>query len=58
MIDELAVLVSNGASGKLALDLYAGAGLFSKILSSNFAQVIAVESSPTSHVDLTWFQRM
>ena len=54
MINTLAGLVTNGTSGKLALDLYAGAGLFSKILSGNFAQVIAVESSPTSHDDLTY----
>jgi 23S rRNA (uracil1939-C5)-methyltransferase len=54
MIDSLAELVTDGVSGKLALDLYAGAGLFSTILARNFAQVIAVESSPTSHADLTY----
>ncbi len=54
MIDTLAALVTDGTSGKVALDLYAGAGLFSMILARNFAQVIAVESSPTSHADLTY----
>lgn len=52
LIDELIAIVTNGASGKLALDLYAGVGLFSTLLARSFAQVIAVESSQTSLADL------
>jgi 23S rRNA (uracil1939-C5)-methyltransferase len=54
LIDELASIVTEGASGDLALDLYAGVGLFSTPLSRSFAQVVAVESSPTSYADLLY----
>jgi 23S rRNA (uracil1939-C5)-methyltransferase len=37
-----------------ALDLYAGVGLFSSVLNREFEQVIAVESSQTSHADLLY----
>jgi 23S rRNA (uracil1939-C5)-methyltransferase len=58
LADELVNLVSgnagrNGAAGT-ALDLYAGVGLFSSVLNREFARVIAVESSPTSHADLLY----
>jgi len=52
LVDELVKTVTDGHSGDVALDLYAGVGLFSTILGRSFAQVIAVESSPTSHLDL------
>lgn len=52
LINELTEVVTSRASGKLALDLYAGVGLFSSALARSFAQVIAVESSQTSHGDL------
>lgn len=52
LIDELVELATQGASGKLALDLYAGVGLFSAVLARSFAQVIAVEASQTSIADL------
>ena len=54
LTDELIQIVTEGSSGNLALDLYAGVGLFSTVLSQTFAQVIAVESSPTSHADLLY----
>jgi 23S rRNA (uracil1939-C5)-methyltransferase len=52
LINELAKVVSERCSGETALDLYAGVGLFSTVLSRRFAQVIAVESSQTSYADL------
>jgi 23S rRNA (uracil1939-C5)-methyltransferase len=52
LIDELVSIVTGGASGKMALDLYAGVGLFATVLARSFAQVIAVESSQTSLADL------
>ncbi|HKW16601.1 MAG TPA: 23S rRNA (uracil(1939)-C(5))-methyltransferase RlmD [Terriglobales bacterium] len=52
LIGELIDIVVTGKSGKLALDLYAGVGLFSAVLAKSFAQVIAVEASQTSHSDL------
>jgi 23S rRNA (uracil1939-C5)-methyltransferase len=45
-------LVTNGAAGSVAWDLYAGAGLFARLLASRFAQVVAVESAPSSVQDL------
>ena len=52
LLKDLIKLVTDGQSGKLALDLYAGVGLFSLALARGFAQVIAVEASQTSHSDL------
>jgi 23S rRNA (uracil1939-C5)-methyltransferase len=52
MVDELVGTVTEGHSGDVALDLYAGVGLFSTVLARSFAQVIAVESSPTAGTDL------
>ncbi len=54
LTDELANVVTKGRSGHTALDLYAGVGLFSTVLHREFAQVIAVESSPTSYADLLY----
>ena len=54
MIDELVKMVTAEHSGKLAFDLYAGVGLFSLELSKSFAQVMAVESSPTAYSDLLY----
>jgi len=52
--DELVSIVTEGFSGQTALDLYAGVGLFSTVLSRGFAQVTAVEASPTSYADLLY----
>ncbi len=52
LVDELVSVVTSGATGQLALDLYAGVGLFSAVLARSFAQVIAVEASQTSYLDL------
>lgn len=54
LTDELVKIVTNGRSGEFALDLYAGVGLFSAALAKSFAQLIAVEASPTSHADLRY----
>jgi len=52
LIGELLKIVTDGASGETAFDLYAGVGLFSKALAGSFAQVFSVESSQTSFSDL------
>jgi 23S rRNA (uracil1939-C5)-methyltransferase len=52
LIDKMVRVVTGGRSGQLAWDLYAGVGLFSRVLMRNFAQVVAVEGSPTAVVDL------
>jgi 23S rRNA (uracil1939-C5)-methyltransferase len=54
LTDELVRIVTEDCSGKMAFDLYAGVGLFSAALARSFAQVFAVESSPTSHADLIY----
>jgi 23S rRNA (uracil1939-C5)-methyltransferase len=52
LIDELVKSVAAGVSGKLAMDLYAGVGLFSLAVAPSFAQIISVEASQTSYADL------
>jgi 23S rRNA (uracil1939-C5)-methyltransferase len=54
MTDELVTLVTAGRSGRTALDLYAGGGLFSSVLSREFERVIAVEASPIAYGDLQY----
>jgi 23S rRNA (uracil1939-C5)-methyltransferase len=49
---ELMREVAANESGRLALDLYAGVGLFSLPLSNQFGRVIAVESNPAAARDL------
>jgi 23S rRNA (uracil1939-C5)-methyltransferase len=56
LTDELVKIVTAGQSGKLALDLYAGAGLFSTALACDFHHVVSVETSQTSTGDLAYNQ--
>jgi 23S rRNA (uracil1939-C5)-methyltransferase len=52
LIDELVNIVTQEASGDLALDLYAGVGLFSTALACNFRHVVSVEPSHRANSDL------
>ena len=52
LVDKLVELATEGRSGDYALDLYAGAGLFSLMLSQSFREVGAVEAAPFSFHDL------
>jgi 23S rRNA (uracil1939-C5)-methyltransferase len=45
LVEELVRAVAAGRSGKLAVDLYAGVGLFSLQLAQSFEQVCAVEGN-------------
>ncbi len=56
LTDELVKIVAAGQSGELALDLYAGAGLFSTALACDFHHIVSVESSQTSTGDLAYNQ--
>jgi 23S rRNA (uracil1939-C5)-methyltransferase len=56
LTDKLVDIVTAGQSGKLALDLYAGVGLFSTALACDFHHVVSVESSQTSSADLAYNQ--
>jgi len=52
LIDPLVRLVCEGRSGALAWDLFAGVGLFSRILARSFKQVMAVEANGAAAADL------
>ena len=52
LVRDLVQTVLADASGRTALDLYAGVGLFATHLAKRFEQVFAVESSPVSAGDL------
>jgi 23S rRNA (uracil1939-C5)-methyltransferase len=54
LIDELVSIVTAGRSGDLALDLYAGVGLFSTALACNFRHIVSVEMSQTAAADLKY----
>jgi 23S rRNA (uracil1939-C5)-methyltransferase len=54
LTDELVEIVTGGQCGELGLDLYAGAGLFSKALAPDIHHIVAVESSPPSSADLAY----
>ena len=51
LVDELVQIATQGRAGALAWDLYAGVGLFSRVLARSFAQVTAVEANPTASAD-------
>jgi 23S rRNA (uracil1939-C5)-methyltransferase len=48
LVDTLTQRVTEGRSGELAWDLFAGVGLFARQLAVNFEHVIAVESASTA----------
>ena len=48
LVDALVERVTQGQSGRLAWDLFAGVGLFARQLAPGFGRVIAVESAPAS----------
>jgi 23S rRNA (uracil1939-C5)-methyltransferase len=52
MVQTLVDLVCQQRSGELAWDLFAGVGLFSRVLTHAFAQVTAVETNPSAASDL------
>jgi 23S rRNA (uracil1939-C5)-methyltransferase len=52
LLDQLVSIVVGKHTGRASLDLYAGAGLFTRLLARNFDQVIAVEASPHAFADL------
>jgi 23S rRNA (uracil1939-C5)-methyltransferase len=54
LTDELVKIVTNGRSGELALDLYAGSGLFSTALACDFRHIVSVETSQTAAADLKY----
>jgi 23S rRNA (uracil1939-C5)-methyltransferase len=54
LTDKLVDLVTAGRSGELALDLYAGVGLFSTALSCAFRHIVSVETSQTAARDLQY----
>ena len=53
LLGELIATVLGGVSGRLALDLFAGVGLFSVPLAGQFEKVIAVESNPAAARNLS-----
>jgi 23S rRNA (uracil1939-C5)-methyltransferase len=54
LTDELVDVVTAGRSGELAIDLYAGVGLFSTALACDIRHVVSVEMSQISSDDLRY----
>ena len=52
LVDALVDRVTAGCKGALALDLFAGVGLFARQLAASFERVVAVESAPAAMVAL------
>jgi len=57
LVDEMVRIVSDARSGRLAWDLYAGVGLFSRALARGFERVVAVEGDETAAADLARAQK-
>lgn len=53
MLPDLVTAVTEGDSGTVAMDLFAGVGLFTLPLAERFDQVISVESHPQAASDLS-----
>ncbi len=51
LVDELVSVVTGNVCGDVALDLYAGVGLFSAVLGRSFHHIFGVEPSQTSNAD-------
>ena len=54
LVDDLVDIVTRSRSGELALDLYAGVGLFSRALAGSIRHIVSVESSQTATSDLKY----
>jgi 23S rRNA (uracil1939-C5)-methyltransferase len=54
LTSELVKVVTQGRSGQRALDLYAGAGLFSTVLARDFHHIVSVEPSQPAAADLQY----
>jgi 23S rRNA (uracil1939-C5)-methyltransferase len=52
LLMDLLSTVTGNATGDVALDLYAGVGLFTTALARSFHHIFAVEASQTSYADL------
>jgi 23S rRNA (uracil1939-C5)-methyltransferase len=52
LLQTLVDLVTKHRSGELAWDLFAGVGLFSRVLARSFARITAVEVNPSAVSDL------
>ncbi len=52
LLSQLVARVTDDLEGKVALDLYAGVGLFSRALAQKFRRVVAAESNPRAAADL------
>ena len=52
LVDELVELVTGGRTDAAAWDLFAGVGLFSRVLAGKFGTVTAVEASAAASADL------
>jgi 23S rRNA (uracil1939-C5)-methyltransferase len=46
LLPKLVECVTQGRSGRVAWDLYAGVGLFASVLAKQFTELVAVESAP------------
>lgn len=58
LVGRLVTLVTAKRSGKLAWDLYAGVGLFTRVLGESFAAVVAVEGGAPAAETLAAMARM